>query len=151
MKRIGLVSDTHGMLRPEVVAGLEGVESILHLGDVGSPEILTTLSGIAPVRAVRGNVDRGPWANALPETLVVDLFGVQAYLLHDRGMLDLDPRAADLRFVFYGHTHRPDETEWDGVRYVNPGSIGPRRFDLPISYALLHEDLRVEFVDVTGA
>ncbi len=137
-------------MRPEVLAGLDGVESILHLGDVGSPGILPMLEAIAPVHAVRGNVDRGAWAAALPETRIVDLFGVQAYLLHDRGRLDLDPRAAGFRFVFYGHTHRPDETERDGVRFVNPGSIGPRRFDLPISYALVHEDLRVEFVDVTG-
>lgn len=146
MKRIGLISDTHGLLRPEVVAGLDGVEAILHMGDVGNAAILPALAAIAPVKAVRGNVDLGLWASALPETLVVDVFGVEAYLLHDPGRLDLDPREVGCGFVFHGHTHRPREDEHDGVRYINPGSVGPRRFDLPISYALLHEDLRVEFV-----
>jgi len=149
VRRIGLVSDTHGLLRPELVDGLEGVEAILHLGDVGGAAILPALEEIAPVHAVRGNVDRGAWAAELPETRAVELFGVEAYLLHDPYALDLDPAAAGFRFVFHGHTHRPRDEERGGVRYVNPGSIGPRRFDLPISYALLGEDLTVEFVRVT--
>ena len=149
MRRIGLISDTHGLLRPEVMVGLRGVEAILHLGDVGNAAILPALAEIAPVKAVRGNVDRGLWADALPETLVVDVFGVDAFLLHDPGQLDLDPLEAGLGMVLHGHTHRPREDQIGGVRYLNPGSIGPRRFDLPISYALLHEDLRVEFVELS--
>jgi len=146
MRHIGLVSDTHGLLRRELVTGLRGVEQILHLGDVGNAAILPALAEIAPVKAVRGNVDRGLWADALPESLVVEVFGVEAYLLHDPGHLDLDPLEAGFGFVFHGHTHRPREDDIGGVRYVNPGSIGPRRFELPISYALIDEKLRVEFV-----
>jgi len=145
VRRIGIVSDTHGLLRPEVVEGLRGVEKILHLGDVGRPEILADLAQVAPVHAVRGNVDHGSWARALPHTLVVDLFGGDAYLIHDPGGIDLDPAAAGFSWVLFGHTHRPADERKNGARWVNPGSIGPRRFDLPVSYALLHEDGTLEF------
>ena len=145
MRLIGIVSDTHGLLRPEVVEGLRGVEKILHLGDVGRPEVLDHLAQVAPVHAVRGNVDHGAWARALPRTLVVDLFDEDAYLLHDLAELDLDPAAAGFRWVLFGHTHRPADELCGGVRRVNPGSIGPRRFDLPVSYAVLREDGALEF------
>jgi putative phosphoesterase len=145
MARVALLSDTHGLLRPEVVRGIAGVERILHMGDVGRPGILDELRAVAPVTVVRGNVDFGELAS-LPDTAVVDLFGATAYLLHNLSDLDLDPRAAGFDFVFYGHTHQPADDGRDGVRFVNPGSIGPRRFSLPISYALLSDDLSVEFV-----
>jgi putative phosphoesterase len=149
MRRIALISDTHNLLRPEVLDGIAGVESILHLGDVCRPDLLDELQVVAPLQGVvRGNCDGGAWARALPRTLSVDLFGAGAYLVHDLSDLDVDPKAAGLRFVFYGHSHVPKAETRDGVRYVNPGSCGPRRFDLPISYAILHEDLRVEFVTV---
>ncbi|MHC4956734.1 MAG: metallophosphoesterase family protein [Planctomycetota bacterium] len=145
MARVALLSDTHGLLRPEVVTGIAGVERILHMGDVGQPRILDELKAVAPVTVVRGNVDFGP-LGSLPETAVVDLFGATGYLIHNLGELDLDPKAAGFQFVFYGHSHEPAEETRDGVRFVNPGSIGPRRFSLPVSYALLSDDLSVEFV-----
>lgn len=150
MSRIAILSDTHGLLRPEVTGGLEGVERILHLGDLGRPEVLDALRAVAPVEIVRGNVDHGAWADALPRTLATDVYGAPAYLIHDLGELDLEPAAAGVRFVFYGHTHRPREEEVDGVRYVNPGSIGPRRLGLPVSYALLEPDLSLRFVEIAA-
>lgn len=146
MGRVALVSDTHGLLRPEVARALRGTDLILHMGDVGSPEVLEDLRAIAPTRAVRGNVDHGAWARELPESDLVPLRGANLYLLHNLAELDLDPAAAGVAMVLYGHTHVPKEEEKNGVRYVNPGSIGPRRFDLPISFAFLGEDLSVEFV-----
>ena len=146
LNRIALVSDTHGLLRPDVVTGLAGVTKILHLGDLGAPDVLEGLARIAPLHAVRGNVDRGGWAQALPETDVVDAFGHRVYLIHDLAQLDLDPGAAGVEMVLYGHTHEPRADERDGVWYVNPGSIGPRRFQQPVSYAFLDAALRVEFV-----
>lgn len=146
LSRIALVSDTHGLVRPEVVAGLAGVTRILHMGDLGGPEVLEALARIAPVHAVRGNVDRGAWAQALPETDVVDAFGHRLYLIHDLARLDLDPSVAGMRMVLHGHTHQPGAEERNGVWYVNPGSAGPRRFGLPVSYAFLQDDLGVEFV-----
>ena len=146
MGRVALVSDTHGLLRPEVARALRGTDLILHMGDVGSPEVLEDLRAIAPTRAVRGNVDHGAWARALPESDLVPLHGANLYLLHNLAELDLDPAAAGVAMVLYGHTHVPKEEEKNGVRYVNPVSIGPRRFDLPISFAFLGEDLSVEFV-----
>ena len=116
------------------------------MGDVGAPAILDDLRRIAPLRAIRGNVDYGAWANELPETDVVEVFGEDAYLIHNIGELDLDPQAAGLRFVFYGHSHSPAEEMRDGVAYVNPGSIGPRRFRLPVSLAFLEPDLSVTFL-----
>ena len=147
---IALISDTHGLLRPEVVdRALQGsVEKILHLGDVGNEEILRELEAIAPVVAVRGNVDRGALAARLPKTAVTDLFGAHAYLLHNLDELDIDPAAAGMRFVLFGHTHKPYDQLREGVRYLNPGSIGPRRFSLPISFALVEDDLSVRFVEL---
>ncbi len=146
MRSVALVSDTHGLLRPEVVRALEGVDRILHMGDVGGPEVLDGLRAIAPVHAVRGNVDRGAWARELPLTHVTEVFGSSLFLLHNIAELDLDPAGAGIAIVLYGHSHVPKEESRGGVRYVNPGSIGPRRFDLPISFAFLGEDLSVEFV-----
>jgi len=145
VKHIGLLSDTHGLLRPEVLDLMCGVCSILHMGDVCDPAILEQLASVAPVHAVRGNCDHGAQLAALPETCAVDVFGHTGYLIHNLDDLDVDPVAARIPFVFYGHTHKPQETESGGVRFINPGSIGPRRLTLPISYALLAEDLTLTF------
>jgi putative phosphoesterase len=134
---IGVISDTHGLLRPEAVEALRGSDRILHAGDVGHPKILEALAQIAPVTAVRGNVDTGPWALALPETEVVEAGGVSIYMLHDLGRLDLKPEAAGFRVVVYGHSHQPKTAEKNGVLYFNPGSAGPQRFDLPVSLGKL--------------
>jgi putative phosphoesterase len=134
---IGLISDTHGLLRPEAVAALRGSDLIIHAGDVGAPGILETLGRIAPVVAVRGNVDRGAWARRLPETEVVECGDVQLYVLHNIDLLDLKPAAAGFAAVIYGHSHRPAHELRDGVLYFNPGSAGPRRFRLPISVGRL--------------
>lgn len=134
--RIGVVSDTHGLLRPEVPPLLEGCDLILHAGDVGDPAILTSLEGIAPTRAVRGNVDRGP-LRALPLTEAVEVGGHLIYMVHIPEDLDLDPVAAGVSVVIHGHTHRPRAERIDGVLHLNPGSIGPRRFSLPVTLALL--------------
>ena len=135
--RVGVISDTHGLLRPEAAAALQGVDLILHAGDVGSPEILDLLGRIAPVQAVRGNVDRGAWAMNLPATTVVTLESVTAYLLHDLATLDLDPAAAGFGLVVFGHSHKPEIRTKNDVVYLNPGSAGPRRFSLPITLAHL--------------
>lgn len=136
--KIGVVSDTHGLLRPEVLPALEGVESILHLGDVGDAAILDALREIAPVTAVRGNIDRsGPCSN-LPETEVVLIEGGYIYMLHDVGTLHLDPAVAKFAAVLYGHSHKPMIWRHKGVLYFNPGSCGPRRFQLPVTIGYLH-------------
>ena len=134
---LGVISDTHGLLRPEAVEALRGSDRILHAGDVGDPEILEALAQIAPVTAIRGNVDTDPWARALPETEVVEAGGVSIYMLHDLGQLDLKPEAAGFRVVVYGHSHQPKIEEKNGVLYFNPGSAGPRRFNLPVSVGRL--------------
>ena len=121
------------MLRPEAMAGLRGAEHIIHAGDVGKPEILQQLGEIAPVTAVRGNIDKGTWALKLPETQVVELSGISIYVLHDLGTLDLKPQAAGFEVVISGHSHVPKQEMRDGVLYFNPGSAGPRRFKLPIT------------------
>ncbi len=131
--QIGVISDTHGLLRPEAVAALRGSDRILHAGDVGDPGILDRLRELAPVTAVRGNIDRETWAAALPETELVEVEGVSLYMLHDLARLDLKPEAAGIRVVIYGHTHQPEIEERNGVLYFNPGSVGPRRFRLPVS------------------
>ena len=135
--RIGVISDTHGLLRPEAIDGLAGVDHILHAGDVGGIEILERLRAIAPVTAIRGNVDGfGPCA-ALPEIEVVELSGYSFYMLHDIQALDLDPVAAGMAAVIYGHSHQPKVEERKGVLYFNPGSAGPKRFSLPVSLGFL--------------
>jgi len=135
--RIGIISDTHGLLRPEAEAALQGVSLIIHAGDVGAPEILARLKKIAPVFAVRGNVDTAVWAQELPMTTVVEADGVSFYVLHNLLELDLLPGAAQFDFVISGHTHVPEQSRRDGVIYLNPGSAGPRRFHLPVTLALL--------------
>ncbi|HQU33925.1 MAG: YfcE family phosphodiesterase [Acidobacteria bacterium 21-70-11] len=135
--RVGVIADTHGLLRPQAVAALAGCELIVHAGDVGSPAILGELRRVAPVVAVRGNVDVEGWARGLPETAVAEVGAVRLYVLHDLARLDLDPGAAGLAAVISGHSHISAVVERGGVLYVNPGSAGPRRFALPASVALL--------------
>jgi putative phosphoesterase len=134
---IGVISDTHGLLRPEAVAALQGVEAIVHAGDIGGPEVLERLAEIAPVTAVRGNNDHGPWAEKLSLTEALEIGGVVLYALHDVKQLDLDPRAAGFAAVIAGHSHQPTQEERDGVLYFNPGSAGPRRFRLPVAVGRL--------------
>lgn len=138
--RIGVISDTHGLLRPEVAPALAGVSHILHLGDVGKISILRDLEKIAPVTAIRGNVDHDGPCSELPETEVVLLEGRYLYMLHDLNTLHLDPAAAKFAAVLYGHSHIPNFHSKKGVLYFNPGSCGPRRFDLPITIGLLTID-----------
>ncbi|MFL6635167.1 MAG: metallophosphoesterase family protein [Massilia sp.] len=135
--RVGLISDTHGLLRPEALDFLAGSDHIVHGGDIGGPEILERLAAIAPLTVVRGNNDTAPWARAIPETARVDVGSVALYAIHDLKALDIDPRAAGVRVVVSGHSHRPASSERDGVLYVNPGSAGRRRFSLPIAAAEL--------------
>jgi putative phosphoesterase len=134
---VGVISDTHGLLRPEAVAALAGVQRIVHAGDIGAPDVLEALARIAPVTAVRGNNDRERWAADIPETDVLEIGDVSLYVLHDLHELDLDPRASGFAAVIAGHSHQPRMEERDGVLYLNPGSAGPRRFKLPISLARL--------------
>jgi putative phosphoesterase len=134
---VGVISDTHGLLRDEAVAALQGSELIIHAGDIGKPEVLERLREIAPVHAVRGNNDRDAWARNLPLTEVVEVGGLYAYLLHDIAELDIDPAAAGMAAVITGHSHKPLAQVRDGVLFLNPGSAGPRRFKLPISVAHL--------------
>jgi uncharacterized protein len=137
MGPIGVISDTHGLLRPQAVAALQGSALIIHAGDVGRPEILDELRHIAPVVAVRGNVDRDAWARNLPHSEIVEHDGVRLYVIHILEDLDLDPPTASFHAVIAGHTHRPKMETKDGVLYFNPGSAGPRRFTLPISVGRL--------------
>jgi hypothetical protein len=131
--RIGLISDTHGLLRREALDFLRGCDHILHGGDIGKAQVLEQLATLAPLTAVRGNNDHGPWAEAIPETQRLMLGGVGFYMLHDLAQLAIDPRAEGVRVVVAGHSHRPAVREQAGVLYVNPGSAGPRRFRLPVS------------------
>jgi hypothetical protein len=135
--RIGVISDTHGQLRQQASAALHGCERIIHAGDVGDPDILRVLGNIAPVDAVRGNVDTERWARALPATHATDVGGVSIYVVHDLYDLDVDPVAGGFDVVISGHTHRPLAERKDGVLYLNPGSAGPRRFTLPVTVAIL--------------
>jgi putative phosphoesterase len=137
LKTIGLISDTHGLLRPEAVRALSGVQHIIHAGDIGGPEILEQLRAIAPVDAVRGNNDKGAWAAQIPVYLALELEGVSIHVLHDVNEIDVDPVAAGFDVVVSGHSHKPMVTERDGVQFVNPGSAGPRRFKLPVTIARL--------------
>jgi hypothetical protein len=134
---IGVISDTHGLLRPEALAALQGSDRIVHAGDIGDPEILDRLSEIAPVTAVRGNVDRESWVRNIPETNVLECDGVSIYVLHILESLDLTPKAAGIGAVVYGHSHVAKQEIKDGVLYFNPGSAGPRRFQLPVTVGKL--------------
>jgi uncharacterized protein len=152
-KTIGLISDTHGLLRPQALRALEGSDLILHAGDVGDPKILEALKTLAPVFAVRGNVDTDEWALALPETEVIETDPATIYVLHDVHALDLDPAAAGFYIIVSGHSHKPSRTEHGGVLFLNPGSAGPPRFDLPVTVALLHLDRRpwkFDLIDLGG-
>ena len=151
---VGVIADTHGLLRPEAAVALAGSELIVHAGDVGSAEVLDKLREIAPVVAVRGNNDKGAWAVSLPATEVVEIGGVFLYILHDLRELALDLATAKFHVVIAGHSHRPAIDHRDGVMFLNPGSAGPRRFTLPVAVALLHvhdERVRAEIVELDVA
>jgi putative phosphoesterase len=138
--RVGVISDTHGCLRPEALAALRGADHLVHAGDIGKPGVLRELRAVAPLTAVRGNNDRGAWARTIPARIAVRVGGIVLYVLHDLKALDLDPVAAGFGVVVSGHSHQPRIEERDGVLYVNPGSAGPRRFRLPVSVAMLELD-----------
>ncbi len=147
---VGLISDTHGLLRPEALEALRGSKLIVHAGDIGRPEVLDRLSSVAPTFAVRGNIDTQPWAAALPMTEAVEAGPHLIWVLHDIAQLDLDPTLG-FAAVIYGHSHKPSIEARDGVLYVNPGSAGPRRFRLPVTVGRLHvtgDGLRPEIVEL---
>jgi len=149
--QIGVISDTHGLLRPEALELLRGSEHIIHAGDIGAPEIVPALEKIAPVSAIRGNIDRQPWARRFPETHVVELGGLSIYVIHDAHALDLNPKVADFAAVISGHSHQPKQEIKDGVLFFNPGSAGPRRFRLPVSVGrleIVNERLRGEILEI---
>jgi len=148
---VGVISDTHGLVRDEALAALRDSDIILHAGDIGSPNVLHALERIAPTYAVRGNNDRDEWGRSLPLTEVVELGAHLVYLLHDIADLDVDPAAAGFRAVIYGHSHKPGIEQREGVLYLNPGSAGPRRFRLPIAVARMRvsdEGLQAELVEL---
>jgi len=152
-KCIGVISDTHGLLREQVKSRLRGCALIVHAGDVDSPSVLTELRAIAPIVAVRGNMDRGYWARELEEVEYVDIGSAKLCVLHDRGALNVRSLPAGTNIVIYGHSHKPHVQHLDGVLYLNPGSAGPRRFGLPISMALLHVrpgDIEPELIEIPG-
>ena len=154
IQRVGVLSDTHGLLRPEALAALQGCTHIIHAGDVGKPEILAALGGIAPLTVVRGNVDQEAWAGLLPETAVAQVGERSFYVLHDLHRLDLDPAAAGFWAVISGHSHRAVQEWREGVLYLNPGSAGPHRFGRPVSMARLlleGERVEVEMIDLDRA
>jgi uncharacterized protein len=149
---IGLISDTHGLLRQEALAALQISELIIHAGDVGDAAIIDQLRAVAPVVAVRGNIDKGAWALQLPMKAIVEASSARIYVLHDIQQLDLDPVVAGFDIVISGHSHKPGRTERSGVMYVNPGSAGPRRFHLPTTVARLNlaqSPWMVDFIDLT--
>jgi uncharacterized protein len=149
---IGVISDTHGLLRPEALDALRGSQHIIHAGDIGSPEILERLSAIAPITAVRGNVDKQAWARKLPETEILEIADISIYILHDLAKLDLNAKAAGFNVVISGHSHIPKQETRDGVLYFNPGSAGPRRFKLPVTTGKLIVDgrsVRAEIVELS--
>jgi putative phosphoesterase len=151
IRTIGLISDTHGLLRPRTLPALRGSDLIIHAGDVGDPKILEELRRLAPVVAVRGNIDTGAWSAGLQETAVAQAGAALIYVLHDIQALDLKPTAAGIAMVVSGHSHKPSQEEREGVLYVNPGSAGPRRFNLPVTVArvdLAQKPWRVEFVEL---
>lgn len=149
--RVGIISDTHGLLRPEAVNALKGVDHIIHAGDIGDPAILAKLAALAPLTAVRGNVDREIWTKKIPEVNVLEVGEVSIYLLHNLKELDLNPKAAGFAAVVSGHTHQPKQEWRDGVLYFNPGSAGPRRFNLPIAvgrFLIVGEKLESEVIEL---
>jgi uncharacterized protein len=135
--RIGVISDTHGLLRPEALKALTNSELIIHAGDIGKPEVLDSLSSIAPVLAIRGNNDRGAWAKKIPDILSLRVNGIGLYIIHDVNDLEIDPAAGGFHAVISGHSHKPGITTRDEVTFINPGSAGPRRFKLPVAVAKL--------------
>jgi putative phosphoesterase len=150
---IGVISDTHGLLRPEALAALQGSQHIIHAGDIGAPEILTNLSTIAPVTAIRGNIDHDTWARKLPETDVLEIRRLSIYILHNLAQLDLKPEAAGFKVVISGHSHIAKQETRNGVLYFNPGSAGPRRFKLPVTVGRLIIEkgkVRAETVSISG-
>ena len=140
MIRIGVISDTHGLLRPQAVAALAGSDFIVHGGDIGNAGILADLAAMAPLTVVRGNNDKGPWAHAVPEFARLEIGNVCIHAVHDIATIDIDPRQAGVQIVIYGHSHRPKAEQRGPVLYLNPGSAGPRRFKLPVSVAILDID-----------
>src|SRR6266853_3244769 len=148
---VGLISDTHGLLREEALRALEGSDLIVHAGDIGKPEIIDTLKTLAPVVVVRGNIDKGAWASELPLTAIAGAGSTSIYVLHDIQQLEIDPSAAGIRVVVSGHSHKPSSVERSGILYLNPGSAGPRRFRLPVTVARLdlrQSLMRVDFIDL---
>jgi len=151
--RVGLISDTHGLMRPAALAALAGSDLIVHAGDIGGPDILAALAAIAPVTAVRGNNDWADWARGVPETAVATAASASIYVIHDLAQLAVDPARAGHRVVVSGHSHKPLHEVRGSVHYVNPGSAGPRRFRLPIALARLEitgSDVAVEMVELDG-
>ena len=151
---VGVISDTHGLVRPEAIEMLRGSDLIVHCGDIGAPAVLDALRAVAPVRAIRGNNDKGPWARDLPRDEVVEVGPYLLYVIHDLGELDLEPAAAGFTAVLSGHSHRPRVEQRGGVLFVNPGSAGPRRFTLPVAIARLvlapgHCDARIVHLDAS--
>jgi uncharacterized protein len=152
MKTVGVISDTHGLLRWEAEAALAKVDHIIHAGDVGTPQVLERLQRIAPLTVVRGNNDQGPWADKLPESAIVDICGQRLYILHDMAKLDIEPAADGFAAIIAGHSHKPGVSEKNGVLYLNPGSAGPRRFSLPVAVAKMFIDsvaVRAEICTLT--
>ena len=148
---IGVISDTHGLVRPEAMAALKGVELIIHGGDIGKAEVLHALSSIAPVCAIRGNNDRDNWAKKLPDILNLQINGALLYVIHNVNELEVDPSAARIRAVISGHSHKPSVAERDGVLFINPGSAGPRRFKLPVTVGRLrlrHQMVAAETIEL---
>ena len=151
---VGVISDTHGLLREAALEALSGSGLIIHAGDIGKPGILERLQTIAPVVAVKGNVDKGGWASRLPKTAVAERASSLIYVLHDIQELDLDPVVAGFHIVISGHSHKPSRVDRDGVTYLNPGSAGPRRFDLPITLARIdfaRVPWKIVFIDLSQA
>jgi hypothetical protein len=144
--QVGVISDTHGLLRPEAVEALQGSDLILHAGDIGKPEVLEALGAIAPVVAIRGNNDTGEWATTVPERETVTIEDISVHMLHIIKELNLDPRTAGIQVVVSGHSHKPLIEEREGVLFLNPGSAGPKRFKLPISVA----QLQINGTDITA-
>ncbi len=150
---VGVISDTHGLLRPQAVEYLRDSDLIVHAGDIGKPDVITALSELAPVHAIRGNVDRGEWASAFPDVDRITIDGHAIYLIHDVNSLEIDPHAERIRVVISGHSHMPRAEERDGVLFFNPGSAGPRRFRLPISLGRLwfgDDDVRYALEEITA-